>query len=140
MIRHLAALLLLLLGIPAPHLFAQEETDPPPPDVEAFTELESTRRGEVTIAGERVRYEAKVGDLVLRSDEDGEASEPMARFTFVSYERTGVEDRHLRPVTFAFNGGPGIGLGLGAPRSLRPQARTARRRGLSEHAAARTAR
>lgn len=107
MLRYFAFFLLLLLGLPAPHLVAQEESDAPPPDVEGFTELESTRQGEVTIAGEKVRYEAKVGDLLLRSDVDGEASEPMARFTFVSYERTGVEDRHLRPVTFAFNGGPG---------------------------------
>ena len=107
MLRTLAFVLLFLLGLPAPHLIAQEASDAPPPDVEGFTELESTRQGEVTIAGEKVRYEAKVGDLVLRSDVDGEASEPMARFTFVSYGRTDVEDPHLRPVTFAFNGGPG---------------------------------
>ena len=50
---------------------------------------------------------ATVGDLILRDDEDGSNGEPQARFTFVSYVRTDVEDAQDRPVTFAFNGGPG---------------------------------
>ena len=73
---------------------------------EAPMELEersSSRDGRVTIAGQVVEYTATVGDVVLRDD----AEEPRARMTYVSYLRKGVADPTRRPVTFAFNGGPG---------------------------------
>ena len=67
----------------------------------------------VRIGGKPVEYESRTGHIFLR-DEDGE---PKARIFFTAYTRTGVEDISKRPVTFAFNGGPGsssIWLHMGA--------------------------
>ncbi len=66
-------------------------------------ERSSTTHGRVVIEGSAVEYTATVGDIVLR-DEEGK---PRAKMTYVSYLRDGVDDRIGRPVTFAFNGGPG---------------------------------
>ena len=79
---------------------AKKAADKPRPEIE---EKSSSRKGRVTIAGQSVEYTATVGDLVLRDDE----GEPTAKMTYVSYLREGVPDRRKRPVTFAFNGGPG---------------------------------
>lgn len=79
-----------------------------------------SRKGQVTIAGQRVDYTATVGDLVLRDD----AGQPKATFTYVSYVRDGVADQRARPVTFAFNGGPGsasVWVHLGAFGPKRPE-------------------
>lgn len=66
-------------------------------------ETSSTSEGRVVIDGETVEYTATVGDIVLRDD----AGDDRAKMTYVAYLREGVEDRTSRPVTFAFNGGPG---------------------------------
>jgi carboxypeptidase C (cathepsin A) len=83
---------------------ATEETETAAEDdaAEALREESSTRSGQVRIAGALIDYDATVGDIVVR-DDDGK---PRARMTFVSYTRRGV-DPVSRPVTFAFNGGPG---------------------------------
>lgn len=94
-----------------------EEAEKPAPEIE---ERSSSRQGKVTIAGRAIDYTATVGDLVLRND-DGEAK---AKMTYVSYLRDGVADRLKRPVTFAFNGGPGsasvwVHLGAFGPKKAR---------------------
>jgi carboxypeptidase C (cathepsin A) len=64
------------------------------------------------IAGAELRYTATTGTLVMR-DEDGKAK---ATIFFVAYSKDG-EDAGKRPITFAFNGGPGsssVWLHLGA--------------------------
>ncbi|MGD9690869.1 MAG: S10 family peptidase [Phycisphaerales bacterium] len=74
---------------------------------------------EVTIAGERIAYRATAGTLPLLDDT---AASPKASVFYVSYERTGEgadspDARARRPITFAFNGGPGsssVWLHLGA--------------------------
>src|SRR5207248_10010377 len=53
-------------------------------------------------------------------EEDGT---PKATFFYVSYTRTGVRNASQRPVTFAFNGGPGSSsvwrhMGLFGPRRV----------------------
>lgn len=70
---------------------------------ESPREKRSITRGSVTIDGRAIEYTATVGDLLIRDDDD----QPTASMTYVSYVRDGVEDRSSRPVTFAFNGGPG---------------------------------
>lgn len=73
----------------------------------------SVTRHQVEIAGQTVRYTATAGWLILKNDEE----EPIARFGYTAYEREGVEDPSNRPVTFAYNGGPGsssIWLHMGA--------------------------
>lgn len=70
--------------------------------------------GEVTIAGNRVSYTVTADTLTLKSD-DGE---DRASIFHVSYVRkVGKDEAADRPITFAFNGGPGssaVWLHLGA--------------------------
>ena len=90
-----------LTGFPRPGLAEEEAPAAGPPSV--VDEKSSTTQGSIVIAGETIRYSATVGDIYLRDD----AGEPTARMTYVSYLRDGVGDPRARPVTFAFNGGPG---------------------------------
>jgi carboxypeptidase C (cathepsin A) len=74
----------------------------------------------VTIAGEPVIYVAETGMLPLLKD-DGSAR---ASVFYVAYTKQGETNAARRPVTFAFNGGPGsssVWLHLGAlgPRRVR---------------------
>jgi carboxypeptidase C (cathepsin A) len=67
----------------------------------------------VKIGGQEVKYTATAGTLVLRAEDNT----PRATFFFVAYTKDDVADRNKRPVTFAFNGGPGsatVWLHLGA--------------------------
>ena len=98
------SLLVLVLFVgwvsPAPADEDQPTNDAPAIEIE---EKSSSTQGRVTIDGQSVDYTVTVGDIVLRDD----GGEPKAKMTFVSYLRDGVENRRERPVTFAFNGGPG---------------------------------
>jgi len=92
-----------------------EESKPvePPPD------RESTSEGTVTIGRTRVPYRAVAGTYTMK-EEDGT---PKATFFYVSYTRTGARNASQRPVTFAFNGGPGsssvwLHMGLFGPRRV----------------------
>jgi carboxypeptidase C (cathepsin A) len=98
-----------LLTLSPPAVVAQEPEAQPGSSAGAaaaasrlLEEESSSRLGRVRIAGQVVDYRATVGDLVLRDDQ----GEPRARVTYVSYVREGG-DPATRPVTFAFNGGPG---------------------------------
>ncbi|MBZ5581132.1 MAG: peptidase S10 [Acidobacteriia bacterium] len=82
----------------------------PPPKVEEKT---STTSHSIQIAGQTVNYTATAGTLVLKK-EDGT---PTASMFYVAYTRDGVGDVARRPITFAFNGGPGssaVWLQMGA--------------------------
>ncbi len=77
--------------------------------------------GSVRIGGAEIRYTTTAGNLVMR-DEDGKAK---ANIYFTAYVKDG-EDPARRPITFAFNGGPGsssVWLHLGAfgPRRVKLQ-------------------
>ncbi|MCA9537233.1 MAG: hypothetical protein KC620_00010 [Myxococcales bacterium] len=68
---------------------------------------------ETTIGGRRLRYTATAGTMHLKTS-DGE---PRASVFYVALTLDGVEDAAKRPLTFAFNGGPGssaVWLQLGA--------------------------
>ena len=66
------------------------------------------------VRGKRsLKYTARAGVLPLTS----ESGETEAEIFFTAYELEGVKDRSARPLTFAFNGGPGsssIWLHMGA--------------------------
>ena len=82
----------------------------------------SQTRHTLTVAGTKLEYEATAGTLPLK-DEDGKTR---ADIFFVAYTKANVSDLAQRPITFAFNGGPGssaVWLQLGA---LGPQARRLR--------------
>jgi carboxypeptidase C (cathepsin A) len=53
--------------------------------------------------GKAFDYTATAGTLIVRDDED----RPIASIGYVAYTRRAGKDGESRPVTFAFNGGPG---------------------------------
>jgi carboxypeptidase C (cathepsin A) len=76
---------------------------------EALSETDHT----ITVDGAKLAYRATAGTLPLK-EEDGKVT---ANVFFVAYTKSGVEDLSKRPITFAFNGGPGsssVWLHLGA--------------------------
>jgi len=96
-IRGLGLAVLILL----PSLAAAEEKPKPP--AREIEEKVSLTQHTFTVAGQRIAYTATAGTLVLRNDK----GEPRASVFSVAYTRDGVKDPAERPVTFAFNGGPG---------------------------------
>jgi carboxypeptidase C (cathepsin A) len=83
--------------------------EPPKPE-------QSVTRHGVTIGGRTIDYTATAGTLILRNDRD----EPTASVGYVAYalrhESDGA-DLSRRPITFAYNGGPGsssVWLHMGA--------------------------
>ena len=65
------------------------------------------------IGGAEIHYTATAGTLVLKKD-DGK---PRASIFFIAYSRDGIADVSKRPITFAYNGGPGsssVWLHMGA--------------------------
>jgi carboxypeptidase C (cathepsin A) len=78
---------------------------------------------EILLGDRRLAYTARAGILPLKDEYD----ETEAEVFFVSYELDGEGDRSGRPLTFAFNGGPGsssIWLHMGAlgPKRVRMEA------------------
>src|ERR1035438_252139 len=82
----------------------------PAPKVEEKT---STTSHTIQIGGQSIKYTATAGTVVLRK-EDGTAT---ASMFYVAYTKDDVSDIGRRPLTFAFNGGPGsssVWLQMGA--------------------------
>lgn len=61
------------------------------------------KRGRVTVGGKVVNYTVTPGTLTIRND-DGE---PIASMFYVAYVADAPKGAAPRPITFAFNGGPG---------------------------------
>ncbi len=59
--------------------------------------------GEVVINGKTIRYTARTGTLIMRNAK----MQPIASIFYVAYTRDGVSNENDRPITFAYNGGPG---------------------------------
>jgi carboxypeptidase C (cathepsin A) len=82
----------------------------------------------ITIAGEKINYTVTTGIMILKEemadrDKESENAKPKAAFFFAAYTKDGVDDKTRRPLTFAFNGGPGsssvwLHLGLVGPRRV----------------------
>ncbi len=73
----------------------------------------------VEIMGERIDYTATAGRIVLHDAQD----KPTAAIFYIAYTRDAIKDLTKRPITFAFNGGPGsssvwLHLGLLGPRRV----------------------
>jgi carboxypeptidase C (cathepsin A) len=86
---------------------------------EAAKEREVVRERTIVVDGKRVAYRSRTGTLVLR-DAKGKAQ---ASVFYVAYERTDAPKGEVRPITFAFNGGPGssavwLQLGTFGPRRV----------------------
>ena len=65
--------------------------------------IQSVTEHSVVIGGKAVSYTATAGTLIVRNAKD----EPYASMGYVAYTRKDVGDLSRRPVTFAYNGGPG---------------------------------
>jgi carboxypeptidase C (cathepsin A) len=79
----------------------------------------SVTKHQTTIDGKTLKYTATVGWLILKDDEDKQ----IARFGYTAYTLDGVKNLARRPVTFAFNGGPGsssiwLHMGIMGPRRV----------------------
>lgn len=86
----------------------KEEKEKPVPEPK-----ESVTQHSVKIDGSTVNYTATAATMILKSAND----EPIAEFGYVAYTRDGIQNLGTRPVTFAYNGGPGsasIWLHMGA--------------------------
>ncbi|MDE1899608.1 MAG: peptidase S10, partial [Xanthomonadaceae bacterium] len=62
----------------------------------------------VVIDGQRIAYTATAGTLLLYNAKH----QPTASVFYIAYARDGVHDAAARPVTFAYNGGPGFASAL----------------------------
>jgi len=74
---------------------------------------------ELRLGKKRLRYQATAGTLFLKDAKDA----PRASVFHVAYIKQGVKDASKRPITFAFNGGPGssavwLQLGTFGPRRV----------------------
>lgn len=96
---------------------------PPAPPADRIVETKHT----VTINGVEISYTATAGVIIMKEEveKDGVSSGEQARagIFFVAYTRDGVTDLNRRPITFAFNGGPGsssvwLHLGLFGPQRV----------------------
>jgi carboxypeptidase C (cathepsin A) len=63
----------------------------------------SVTQHRLNLNGKTIDYTATAGTLILLDEED----KPMASIGYVAYVRQGTNDGKVRPITFAFNGGPG---------------------------------
>ncbi|MGH7201640.1 MAG: S10 family peptidase [Planctomycetaceae bacterium] len=118
---------LVLLAFTCPSLVASAQDDAEKPEEKKKSEEQNTAEDNVfvtqrsvTIGGETIEYTATAGEWVMKN----EKGEPQATVFFIAYTRDGVEDLAQRPLTFAFNGGPGsssvwLHLGLLGPRRVK---------------------
>ena len=81
----------------------QAETAAPTPTPPKLEDKSSKTEHSISINGQTLKYTAVAGTLVLRK-EDGT---PTAGIFYTAYTKDDVADVSKRPITFAFNGGPG---------------------------------
>ncbi|MGH8307652.1 MAG: S10 family peptidase [Gammaproteobacteria bacterium] len=70
-------------------------------------ETTSVTRHSVTIDGKTIKYTATAGTLLLKNDKN----EPVASVFYIAYTKDSASPDQ-RPVTFAYNGGPGFASAL----------------------------
>jgi carboxypeptidase C (cathepsin A) len=106
--RRLALVGALQCGV-VPHAWAQNIPEANP---SASRPADATTHHTLELPGRTLRFAATAGTIRLSNDD----AVPQADVAFVAYQLDGA-DRRSRPVTFAFNGGPGMAsawLHLGA--------------------------
>ncbi|HZX11126.1 MAG TPA: hypothetical protein VFG01_09295, partial [Acidobacteriota bacterium] len=81
-------------------LSAQEANESP---IKIKTEALSKTQHTVKIGDQNIAYTATVGELTVNKPDE----KPGAKVFFMAYTRDDVKDISSRPITFAYNGGPG---------------------------------
>jgi carboxypeptidase C (cathepsin A) len=99
--KRVAGLLVLLCV--ASIALAEEEAKPPESPPEIPEAASSVTQHSIVIDGATIRYTATAGYLIV----DNADEKPVAKFGYTAYVRDGFDDPSRRPITFAFNGGPG---------------------------------
>jgi carboxypeptidase C (cathepsin A) len=103
---------------------------PPPPSPPAPEDRLVKTYHSAIVGGRELAYTVSAGTIVLKeesekkdgeSEGESEGEKPRAEVSVIAYTLDSVEDRTDRPITFAFNGGPGsasvwLHLGLLGPR------------------------
>ncbi|MBK6452423.1 MAG: hypothetical protein IPF84_07765 [Proteobacteria bacterium] len=119
-------ILAVLVGVAPATTWSKDETatDPaektqPATDAKPAVPASSVTRHQAIIDGKAVKYTATVGWFILKDPKDN----PIARFGYTAYTLDGVKNLTQRPVTFAFNGGPGsssiwLHMGIMGPRRV----------------------
>lgn len=74
---------------------------------------------QIQIQGQRVEYDAELGSVILRDDEE----QPTGELYYTAYLRTNGGPAADRPIIFAYNGGPGsasfwLHMGIMGPRRV----------------------
>jgi carboxypeptidase C (cathepsin A) len=121
----LASLLLLRLAAPAIAQDAPRHAPAEKPAAAAaapampMLPADAVTHHQLTLAGKELSYTATAGALPLRDDK----GEKQADIFYLAFTLDGVSDRSQRPVTYAFNGGPGaasayLDIGALGPRAL----------------------
>jgi carboxypeptidase C (cathepsin A) len=108
-IRHLV----LATALTLPGALGAQDTSTPEP-------ANWTTRHSIQVAGQAVEYDATVGSIILRDDEETATGE----LFYTAYMRTNAPNRGARPVIFSYNGGPGsasfwLHMGIMGPRRVR---------------------
>jgi len=100
-----ATFALALVAIPAlavagehEHSDSQSAANVAPPQSQS-----SVTHGVVTVEGQRIRYKAVAGIMVL----DNSKGKPYTSMSYFAYIRSDVTNESDRPITFFYNGGPG---------------------------------
>src|SRR5579864_740352 len=118
------ALLLWLLALQSP-LRAEDKpasdaaAQPSAASLATLLPRDAVTHHKIKLGGQEIAYTATAGTLPLR-DEKGEKQ---ADIFYVAFLREGVADAQQRPITYAFNGGPGaaatyLDIGALGPRVL----------------------
>lgn len=100
---------------PQPQSSSKENT---PSSDTAWTKTAVTHHT-ITIDGNVIHYTATAGYLPVKDDKN----KTIAHIFYIAYTKDDVADNHIRPITFAFNGGPGsasiwIHMGAVGPRRV----------------------
>ena len=75
----------------------------PAPKVTPTVKPPSVTKHTITIGGKSISYTATVGEMIVDKPDE----KPGASMFYIAYTRDDVQDKSKRPLTFAFNGGPG---------------------------------
>jgi carboxypeptidase C (cathepsin A) len=81
--------------------------------------IKSVTKHSITINGKQINYTATAGALILKNEKD----EGIALYGYIAYTKEGENDMGKRPITFAYNGGPGsssywLNMGILGPRRV----------------------
>src|SRR5210317_331703 len=101
--KTIMSLLIVCLGMSSSFVVAKEDGEakekPAAPEPQAMT---FKSENEITVQGQRIRYNTTAGTMLMR-DKEGK---PIAEFGYTAYVKNDT-DTSKRPIMFAWNGGPG---------------------------------